>query len=126
MTVGDLVLFPQRGRAHWRGREVGLTVTEFNIVLLMASSPGADFTYREIYDVVHGEGFFAGDGDEGVRVNVRSLIRRIRKKFKETGDSFNAIENYPAFGYRWISGTGSRNPPRSALLLSPERGGLEP
>ena len=101
VRIGDLTLFPQQCRAHWRGREVGLTVTAFNIVQLMASAPGVDFSYREIYDVVHCEGFLAGDGDDGIRVNVRSLIRRVRSKFKAIDEDFASIENYPAFGYRW-------------------------
>ncbi|CAN0577897.1 unnamed protein product, partial [Laminaria digitata] len=101
VTIGDLTLLAQHCRAYWRGKEVNLTVTEFNVIRLMTSKPSKDFTYREIYDVVHREGFYAGDGAEGIRVNVRSLIRRIRNKFKAMDDGFEAIENYPAFGYRW-------------------------
>lgn len=123
ITIGDLVLYPEHCRAHWRGVEIGLTVTEFNIVRLMAESPRTDFTYRQIYDVVHGTGFFAGDGEEGIRVNVRSLIRRIRKKFKEVSDSFEAIENYPAFGYRWVpedpTSTRASTASHSPLYLHP-------
>lgn len=101
LRVGELTLSPRHCRARWRGEEVELTVTAFNIVKLLAASPGVDFTYREIYDVVHREGFFAGDGEDGIRVNVRSLIRRIRMKFREIDEKFTSIENYPAFGYRW-------------------------
>lgn len=101
VAIGDLTLLAQHCRAYWRGEEVNLTVTEFNVIRLMTSKPGKDFTYREIYDVVHREGFCAGDGAEGIRVNVRSLIRRIRNKFRAMDDGFKAIENYPAFGYRW-------------------------
>ena len=118
LQLGPLMLLPKCLRARWNGHEVGLTVVEYRIVEKLASRPGMDFTYREIYDVVHGEGFWAGDGDDGFRVNVRSLIKRIRQKFREIDDTFEAIENYPGYGYRWRTldqGTGE-----------PARGGAEP
>jgi two-component system response regulator ChvI len=73
---------------------------------MLATRAGTDLTYRQIYDVVHGEGFCAGDGEAGYRVNVRSLIKRIRQKFHSIDPSFDEIENYPGFGYRWHARTG--------------------
>jgi two-component system response regulator ChvI len=35
--------------------------------------------------------------------NAKSFIKRIRKKFREVHPTFNQIQNYPRFGYRWIS-----------------------
>ena len=101
ITVGELSLRRRSCRALWRGAEVALTLTEFRVVELLAGHAGADQTYREIYDVVHGAGFWAGDGDAGYRVNVRSLIKRIRQKFSGIDPDFRAIENYPGYGYRW-------------------------
>jgi two-component system response regulator ChvI len=57
--------------------------------------------YRDIYDLVRGEGFTAGVGPEGYRANVRTFIKRIRQKFREIDERFDSIENYPGFGYRW-------------------------
>ena len=88
-------------RAIWRGREVELTLTEFNIVRLLASRAGENTSYREIYDVVHGDGFIAGDGDNGYRTNVRACIKRIRRKFSMIDSHFVEIENCPGYGYRW-------------------------
>jgi two-component system response regulator ChvI len=78
-----------------------LTLNEFRIVDLLAGRPGRDVRYRELYDQVHGAGFIAGSGEEGYRGNVRTLIKRIRQKFRALDTSFEAIENYPGFGYRW-------------------------
>lgn len=99
--VGPLTL--QRGshRALWRNIEVPLTVSEFRIVALMAGRAGRDVRYRDIYDLVRGEGFTAGQGPDGYRQNVRTFIKRIRQKFRDIDSSFEAIENYPGFGYRW-------------------------
>ena len=101
VTVGDLDLKLQSHRALWRKSLVPLTVTEFKIVRLLVCRAGEEVSYREIYDVVHGAGFVAGDGQHGYRSNVRSLIRKIRNRFRAIDPQFLEIENYPGFGYRW-------------------------
>ncbi|MDE2165140.1 MAG: response regulator transcription factor [Alphaproteobacteria bacterium] len=101
LSCGKLMLRPDVSRAFWNGRDVNLTVTEFNIVHLMVSHAGEHVTYRSIYDCVHHAGFVAGNGDEGYRTNVRSSIKRIRNKFRSFDSEFSEIENFPAFGYRW-------------------------
>jgi two-component system response regulator ChvI len=101
MVFGNLVLRPGVSRAYWNEVDVGLTVSEYNIVHLLASNTGRHVTYRALYDRVHYEGFIAGSGDQGYRTNVRSVIKRIRKKFHEVDPTFAEIENYLAFGYRW-------------------------
>lgn len=88
-------------RALWRGARVELTLTEFKVVRLLATRAGRDVSYREIYDVVRGEGFRAGSGEEGYRANVRALVKRIRQKFRAIDANFEQLENYPGFGYRW-------------------------
>jgi two-component system, OmpR family, response regulator ChvI len=101
LLLGPLELNLKSHRALWSNREVPLTLSEFNIVHLMASRAGTDVRYRDIYDLVRGEGFTAGVGPEGYRANVRTFIKRIRQKFREIDDRFDSIENYPGFGYRW-------------------------
>ena len=101
MVLGKLVLRPNTSRAYWNGADVGLTVGEYNIVQLLASNGGRYLNYRAIYDHVHYDGFIAGRGDQGYRTNVRTVIKRIRNKFRELDPTFAEIENYEAFGYRW-------------------------
>ncbi|MEQ8396064.1 response regulator transcription factor [Thalassobaculum sp.] len=103
LRVGPLDIHFRVNRAYWSGQLVPLTATEFRVVQLLASRIDEDVTYRAIYDVVHGRGFVAGDGADGYRTNVRSLIRRVRQKFHEIDPAFEEIENYPGFGYRWRS-----------------------
>jgi two-component system, OmpR family, response regulator ChvI len=50
---------------------------------------------------MHYEGFIAGHGNHGYRSNVRSAIKRTRKKFLKLDPTFAEIENYQAFGYCW-------------------------
>ena len=101
LTLGDLQLAVGTKRVRWNGDEVPLSYTEFRIVHAMASRAGSDVSYREIYDLVHGKGFVAGHGPDGYRSNVRTFIKRIRQKFRDIDDDFDAIENYPGYGYRW-------------------------
>lgn len=101
VEVGSLTLDPGSARVRWQGDEVDLTIAEFNLVRHLATRPGKDCRYRELYDLVRGEGFHAGSGEDGYRTNVRSMIKRIRRKFESLDEGFTAIENYPGFGYRW-------------------------
>ena len=78
-----------------------LSRTEFDVVLYLASAAGRDVAYREIYDVIKGQGFVAGVGEEGYRANVRATIKRIRRKFEEVTQDFDSLGTYPGFGYRW-------------------------
>jgi two-component system, OmpR family, response regulator ChvI len=103
MRFGRLELRFDVNRALWADQTVDLTLTEFKIVTLLAEKTEQDVGYREIYDLVHGKDFIAGHGAEGYRANVRTFIKRIRKKFRDVDPDFDHIENYPGFGYRWIA-----------------------
>lgn len=102
---GELQLRPRVSRAFWKGIDVNLTVTEFNVVRLLATNAGSHVSYRAMYDCMHHVGFIAGSGEHGYRTNVRSTIKRIRNKFRTIDAGFSSIENYPSFGYRWSSTT---------------------
>ena len=106
MQHGFIQLRRDVHRAFWKGVELDLTVTEFQILECLVMRAGQDVRYRELYDIVRGEGFAAGSGEAGFRVNVRSLIKRIRQKFRQVDEQFSHIENYPGFGYRWRSANG--------------------
>ena len=101
IVSGRLRLKPKVCSTSWDGQTVELTVTEFRIIRHLVRRAGDNVGYREIYDCVHGAGFIAGYGDDGFRTNVRSLIKRIRQKFRATDPGFGEIENLPGFGYRW-------------------------
>lgn len=105
LRLGRLALRFDTSRAEWGGQAVDLTLTEFKILTLLAEKAGQDVGYREIYDLVHGKDFIAGHGSEGYRANVRTFIKRIRKKFRDVDPGFDHVENYAGFGYRWTSDT---------------------
>jgi two-component system, OmpR family, response regulator ChvI len=101
LICGKLLLQRSAGRAFWNGVDAGLTIGEYRIIDLLASNPGQHFTYRAIYDRLRHEGFVAGDGPRGHWANVRSAIKRLRSKFRALDHTFDEIENYAGFGYRW-------------------------
>jgi two-component system response regulator ChvI len=101
MICGKLLLRPDVSRAYWKGRDLDLTLGEYNIVHLLASNVGQYVTYRAIYNRLHYEGFIAGSGADGYRANVRSAIKRIRNKFRDFDPTFDRIKNYTSFGYCW-------------------------
>jgi two-component system, OmpR family, response regulator ChvI len=103
IRLGSLELCFDISRAIWAGQTIDLTLTEFKILVLLVEQAGQDVGYRDIYDLVHGKDFVAGHGAEGYRANVRTFIKRIRKKFRDIDPDFDHIENYAGFGYRWTA-----------------------
>jgi two-component system OmpR family response regulator len=88
-----LRLDPEAWEAHWGGGDVAVTVTEFQLLLLLASLPSKVFTRDQIIDRLHGPGFAITDR------TIDSHIRNLRHKFAEAGGS-DLIETRPGVGYR--------------------------
>ena len=98
---GELVLHPAMWRAEWRRRDVGLTVTEYKVVVRLLAENGEPVTFRAIYDEMHYPGFQAGTGARGYEVNVRGMMKKIRRKFTAVDDGFNRIQSVMNVGYLW-------------------------
>lgn len=101
LRLGALVVMHTAKRVAWRGAVVPLSRNEFDVIALLAEKAGQDVGYRQLYDAVHGQGFLAGQGENGYRANVRAMVKRIRHKFLELDPRFTALHNYAGFGYRW-------------------------
>ena len=67
----------------------------------LVSHKGEPQTYRALYDVAHYAGFVAGSGERGYYTNVRSLMKRIRRKFLAVDSGFSEIRNQSRLGYLW-------------------------
>jgi two-component system, OmpR family, response regulator ChvI len=100
LTCGKLVL--QNPRGFWNGTDLDLTAGEYRVIELLASRPGQYFPHRAICGRLRNhEGFISGTGPNSYWGNVRSAIKRIRNKFRAFDPTFQEIETYTAFGYRW-------------------------
>lgn len=87
----------------WNGKSQKITASESRVVSLLFANAGAYVPYRAVYDTVRPDrkGFHAGQGEDGYLQNVRSIIKRLRKKLAVIGYEPNQIENLPTVGYRW-------------------------
>jgi len=101
MICGRLLLRSDDRRAFWNGLDVGVSFREYTLIHMLVSDLGQFKTYRAIYDRLHYKGFIAGSGSDGYRANVRSVIKRIRNKFRALDPAFDEIESYTGFGYCW-------------------------
>jgi two-component system OmpR family response regulator len=88
-----LRLDPEAWEAQWKGKEVPVTVTEFQLLLLLASLPSKVFTRDNIIDRLHGPGFAITDR------TIDSHIRNLRHKFAAVGAD-DLVETRPGIGYR--------------------------
>ena len=92
---GDLVLDPIRHLCTWLDHEVTLTVTEFLILEALAQRPGHVKSRDQLMDAAYGENIYVDDR------TIDSHIKRLRKKFRDTDDSFSQIETLYGIGYRY-------------------------
>ena len=89
-------------RVYWQGVDVGLTTGEYRMVSKVVHGNGQLVSYRALYDAVRQRpNFYAGDGEKGMRTNVRTMIKRVRRKFEKIDPSFDLIQTYSALGYAW-------------------------
>ena len=88
-----LRLDPEAWEAQWAGQAVPVTVTEFQLLLLLASLPSKVFSRDAIIDRLHGPGFAVTDR------TIDSHIRNLRHKFAGLGGS-DLIETRAGVGYR--------------------------
>ena len=95
MERGKLVLDPERHTCTWEEKPVVLTVTEFLILQALAQRPGYVKSRDSLMDAAYDDQVYVDDR------TIDSHIKRLRKKFKEVDDSFDAIETLYGVGYRY-------------------------
>jgi two-component system response regulator ChvI len=95
MVRGKLVLDPQRHECTWDGKPVRLTVTEFLILQCLAQRPGFVKSRDNLMDAAYDDQVYVDDR------TIDSHIKRLRKKFKNADDNFDAIETLYGVGYRY-------------------------
>jgi two-component system OmpR family response regulator len=93
ISRGPLRLDPISWEAHWDDALVAVTVTEFQLLLLLASQPARVLTRDAIIDGLHGPGFAITDR------TIDSHIRNLRHKFAAVGGA-DLIETKAGVGYR--------------------------
>jgi two-component system response regulator ChvI len=95
LVRGQLTLDPNRHACTWNGEQVRLTVTEFLILHALAQRPGYVKSRDALMDAAYDDQVYVDDR------TIDSHIKRLRKKFREIDDSFDAIETLYGVGYRY-------------------------
>ena len=96
ITLGNLVMEPDRHSCTWKGRDVKLTVTEFLILAALARRPGVVKNRDQLLDAAYGEAAYLDDR------TIASHIKRLRRKFRDTDPEFDAIETLYGVGYKYL------------------------
>ena len=105
IRYGSITLNQRSLQVKWRGSVLPTTRCEFRVLTLLVTNQGYAVRYRAVYDVIQTPGFVAGTPtngfDDGCNTNVRSCIKRIRRKFLAVDPSFHNIVNHTGVGYSW-------------------------
>lgn len=96
LAVGGIEIDTEGRRVRVNDREVKLTMTEFNLLALLAANPGRVLTRAQLLEKVWG---YLADVDYH---SVDPHVQRLRKKLdgKREGDSGVSLEAVPGLGYR--------------------------
>lgn len=94
LQVGDLVIDVPRMVVSVAGRDVELTATEFQILLVMARQPGRVFTRAQLLDAVRGEAF------EAYERAIDAHIKNIRRKLEPDPATPRYVLTVFGVGYR--------------------------
>ncbi|MCA0434726.1 MAG: response regulator transcription factor [Proteobacteria bacterium] len=92
---GKLAMDPDRHSCTWDGKPVTLTVTEFLILQSLAQRPGIVKSRDALMDAAYDDQVYVDDR------TIDSHIKRLRKKFNQVDESFDAIETLYGVGYRF-------------------------
>ncbi|HEY3797505.1 MAG TPA: response regulator transcription factor [Caulobacteraceae bacterium] len=92
---GRLTLDSARHDCLWDGKPVRLTVTEFLLLQSLAQRPGFVKSRDNLMDAAYDDQVYVDDR------TIDSHIKRMRKKFRQVDDDFDAIETLYGVGYRY-------------------------
>lgn len=94
ITVGDVSIDIEGRRVKVAEHEVRLTMTEFNLLALLAANPGRVLSRSQLLEKVWG---YLADVDHH---SVDPHVQRLRRKLDAPGDSGIVLEAVPGLGYR--------------------------
>ena len=97
ISRGTLFINVDYHKVFINSQEVEFPRYEFNLLCLLASSPGRVFTNEQLYRDIWGDDYLR-DADNG----LHSCLNRIRRKLEEAGCTSCRIENIRGVGYRFV------------------------
>jgi len=94
LGVGNVEIDTEGRRVRVGEREIKLTMTEFNLLALLAANPGRVLTRAQLLEKVWG---YLADVDYH---SVDPHVQRLRKKLDSKRDAGVSLEAVPGLGYR--------------------------
>lgn len=95
ISIGNLVIDPERGKCHKNGREVFLSALEYRLLLVFLANRGKilsrNILLQEIWDVA---GEFVNDN------TLTVYIKRLREKIEDDAANPEIIKTVRGLGYR--------------------------
>ena len=82
ITHGNIKISTNKNEVFFDGKEITLTETEYQILLLLAGNPGKPFSVQELYESVWDE-MYRVDSANTVMVHIRKLRTKIEKNPQE-------------------------------------------
>ncbi len=95
LQAGPLRMDLQRYRVFWTHIEIPLTVTEFSLLRSLAQRPGHVKTRAQLLEAGYPHDAYVSER------TVDSHIKRLRRKFEQVAEGFEAIETVYGLGYRY-------------------------
>ncbi|MCB0324084.1 MAG: response regulator transcription factor, partial [Bdellovibrionales bacterium] len=96
LHYGELEIDFERRWVKKQGVEISLTAREFDILALLAASPGRVFSREDIVEEIYGSSV------SGYEASVPNHINRIRKKLGDNLDTPEYIRTVRSIGYAFI------------------------
>lgn len=93
-TSGNLKLYPESRKAVLGGKELVLTVHEFDILSLLMQNPDKVYSRERLYELVWSGGYYG----ENNTVNVH--VSNLRKKLKEAEPDEEYIQTVYGIGFK--------------------------
>ncbi len=96
IRAGDLVMDVPRMRAELGGRAIDLTATEFNLLAVLAASPGRIFTRSQLLDALRGVAF------ESYERAIDSHVKNVRRKLEPDPRQPRYLQTVYGVGYQFV------------------------
>jgi DNA-binding response OmpR family regulator len=100
VRVGQVEIDTEGRRVKVGDSEVKLTLTEFNLLTLLAANPGRVLTRSQLLEKVWG---YLADVDHH---SVDPHVQRLRRKLQAPGRTGIALDAVPGLGYRLSASQG--------------------
>lgn len=95
IDLGSLLLDLDAIRVWWHGRQIPLTVTEFRLLETLVRHAGAVLSRDQLLSAAYPDDVYVTER------SIDSHIRRIRRKFEQSGRAIEAISSVYGAGYRF-------------------------